>query len=364
MSFSPRFKKIVVKAPGRLCLFGDDFYKINGSALVGTITRKLEITITPRKDHNMILKEPDIASHDAYSMYRSVPYTKFHDVIRAVFNSLVSQGYYYPHGGDCEIKSRIPMSAGLASSEALAIAWTGVMLQLLNRRVTPEKLASIAHIAEINAWHIANRFVDFLVISRGGLYFLNPRSEPPLQKLKTRIKGLLLCELAPYGTIQGMWRQRIQEAQDVLERLRKIHATPDFNDLQAQNLPVEIKDLPLRHRRTISGFLQLRELTQKAGKLLRQPSYQPDKLASLLNRVQRIYQNKLKIVSPLMKKVTRIGLKSGALGAKLVGPNWGRLILFYAPEATNQVCQRIKKETKLKTYPVALGNKGFTMTVS
>ncbi|MHA1860750.1 MAG: hypothetical protein ACTSVM_00415, partial [Candidatus Ranarchaeia archaeon] len=90
MSFSPRFKKIVVKAPGRLCLFGDDFYKINGSALVGTITRKLEITITPRKDHNMILKEPDIASHDAYSMYRSVPYTKFHDVIRAVFNSLVS----------------------------------------------------------------------------------------------------------------------------------------------------------------------------------------------------------------------------------------------------------------------------------
>jgi galactokinase/mevalonate kinase-like predicted kinase len=80
-----------------------------------------------------------------------------------------------------------------------------------------------------------------------------------------------------------------------------------------------------------------------------------------MNQVEEIYQRKLRITSPLQNKVNAYVLQQGAYGSKIIGPNWGRMLLVYAPENTKEIASNIRKKFGFPVRQIRLSQKGFRM---
>ena len=108
----------------------------------------------------------------------------------------------------------------------------------------------------------------------------------------------------------------------------------------------------------------MREITQQAGDLLQLTNIDEMNLANSINEVQKTYQKDLKMTSLITKKIKAIGTEEGILASKLIGPNWGRMMLLYAPDSSKRIQTRIRNDLKLRTFPIKISNKGITIQVT
>jgi len=143
--------KILSTAPGRICLFGDhqDYLKL--PVIACAVNRFINIEATPNKksifDFNLLdlnIKTQIDFNSDFNNIAKGDFLRTALKVVRKI-DCIPNMGY------DIEIKSNIPINAGLSSSSALTLAWIQFLLEAFgsNQKSTPKLLAYLAYETEV-----------------------------------------------------------------------------------------------------------------------------------------------------------------------------------------------------------------------
>ena len=113
--------KIISKAPGRVCLFGDH-QEYLGLPIIATTIDK-EITIEAKKNNTEEFKifKKDLNIYDSIDLKQDIRSDE-KDFLRIALRVLKKYNCIPNHGYDIEIKSEIPINSGLSSSSALTIS--------------------------------------------------------------------------------------------------------------------------------------------------------------------------------------------------------------------------------------------------
>ena len=143
------YKKIISKAPGRICLFGDHQDYLGLPIIATTINSQIKIEATQNNYREFKIIKKDLGLTEVIPIdykYNSgeKDFLKIALEVLKDFNCIPDKGY------DIIISSKIPINSGLSSSSALIVAWVNFLLNTFtDQEVTSDLLAEISYRIEL-----------------------------------------------------------------------------------------------------------------------------------------------------------------------------------------------------------------------
>ena len=143
------YKKIISKAPGRVCLFGDHQDYLGLPIIATTINNEIKIEATLNNDREFKIFKKDLESTDIIPIDFEYDSNE-KDFFKIALNVLKDFECKPDIGFDINITSKIPINSGLSSSSALIVAWVNFLLNTFtDHEVTSDLLAEISYRIEV-----------------------------------------------------------------------------------------------------------------------------------------------------------------------------------------------------------------------
>jgi mevalonate kinase len=212
--------------------------------------------------------------------------------------------------GEIAIETRLPAAAGLGSSAALAVAVTRTLAQALDRHLTDDEVAMLAHAAE-RCFHANPSGVDVALATYGGLGLYYRGRE----RGRDHSRGLEPVDAPPMRLVVGLTG---------VPRSTAVMVARVATAWEADRVRVDDMLAALGHA-AVAGAEAMRQGDKAA-------------LGALMNRAQEILAG-LGVSTPDIDRLCEIARASGALGAKLTGAGGGGAVIAIgaSPEAEDAV---------------------------
>jgi mevalonate kinase len=151
--YSVTKKVVTVSAPAKVILFGEHFVVYGQPAVVLAIDKRAYVTAQLRKDDRIYIKSADLHVAGTFKGEKFVPQkggTKARDKLEPVKNAaqLVLKKMGAKKGLNINIKSYIPISAGLGSSAAVATSTVMAIGSILGIELPKEQIFLMAYESE------------------------------------------------------------------------------------------------------------------------------------------------------------------------------------------------------------------------
>ena len=144
--------KIISKAPGRVCLFGDHQDYLGLPIIATTIDKEITIEAIKNNTQEFKIFKKDLDIHDSISLNQNINSDE-KDFLRIALRVLKKYDCIPNEGYDIEIKSEIPINSGLSSSSALIVAWVNFLLSTFSdKSISPKILADLSYEIEARRW--------------------------------------------------------------------------------------------------------------------------------------------------------------------------------------------------------------------
>ena len=179
-------KKVRASVPAKVILFGEHFVVYGKRALATAINQRLAVEVSDREEDGYHVKIENIPTFGLEldlegGARRAYPYKDYGSATKAVAYVKESIGYleerYGLSGGgvEIEIKSEIPLSAGLGSSAATCVATIAALKEYFGLSGDLEAIRNDAHHVELTVQGAASP-IDTAISTYGG-YVLIERNE-------------------------------------------------------------------------------------------------------------------------------------------------------------------------------------------
>ena len=168
--------KIISKAPGRVCLFGDHQDYLGLPIIATTIDKEITIEAIKNNTKEFKIFKKDLDIHDSISLNQNISSDE-KDFLRIALRVLKKYDCIPNEGYDIEIKSEIPINSGLSSSSALIVAWVNFRLTTFSDiRISPRLLADLSYEIEVKEMNGSGGKMDQYTIASGKTIFLDTKS--------------------------------------------------------------------------------------------------------------------------------------------------------------------------------------------
>lgn len=182
---------IVTKAPGRICLLGDNADLVEKPAITAAISAYLSVQIDPGSDDQVTLTGADIGVRETFRVGDEVSLDTQLKYVKAVYARFRDQ---LQHGFELTIRSEIPISAGLSSSTALCIATIRGLSQLCGRRLTPKQIAELSFEIERYDLDIDCGRMDQYAIAFAGVTYIQTDAMAQVERLPIESLPILVAD--------------------------------------------------------------------------------------------------------------------------------------------------------------------------
>ena len=356
------YKKIISKAPGRVCLFGDHQDYLGLPIIATTINNEIEIEATLNNDREFKIFKKDLESTDI------IPIDFEHDsnekdFFKIALNVLKDFECKPDIGFDINITSKIPINSGLSSSSALIVAWVNFLLNTFtDHEVTSDLLAEISYRIEVLEVGGSGGKMDQYTIANGKTIYLDTKTDsiiPFNHKLCDMIVGVSNQSKDTQGLLKKLKENALKSIQIVSNHYEGFSFTNTDNlDL---NKCLSFLDDSLKpfFRAAVGNY----RTTIKAKNEFQKDEIDIDKIADLINIHHSFLKNDLKITTPEIDDMVSIAMDNGSIGSKIVGSGGGGSIMCLSKD---QSCS-LKIVNELKKYGVKdafIANIGRGPTIS
>lgn len=337
--------KIVISAPGRVCLFGEHQDYLGLPVIASAISKRIYIEGQQRNDSTVNIELPDIGGFETFKIGEKLKYTKERDYFKSALNVLIKNDFSFSSGFDCTIHGNIPINSGTSSSSALVVAFINFLARISDQKIilNAEKNAELAHKAEVLEFNEPGGMMDHYSSALGGIIHLS--SFP-----KVRLKNFF-SHLGPM--ILGNSNEP-KETKSILARVKNgvlnicntlIKKFPDFN---LQNVTIEQlekfhNDITIDEYQLLFGTVRNRDITKIAENVLEKSPFDHRYFGDLINQHHHILRDVLKISTKKIDTMIDAALEAGAFGAKINGSGGGGCMFAYAPENTELVLEAVSK---------------------
>lgn len=338
-------KKILVSAPGRLCLLGEHQDYFGLPIIAAAINQRIRITGTRIEEKRIKLDLPDIGEKDEFPIGQELSYSQERDYLKSAVNILLRTKIFPEAGWKALVRGTIPINSGTASSSALVVAWIGFLLKAsgVERASSPEEIAELAFQSEVAEFKEPGGKMDHYSSALGGVISIHFDKNLKINIFKSSLKNFVLADSLitkdTTGTL-GFIKSHVLKAVSLIQK-----RISDFNLKSPLASPIkeEIEKLPETEKRLLKGTLMTRDITAQGETLFKQKKFEHEKFGTLLSRQQDVIKNYLRISSPKIDKMIDTALDSGALGAKINGSGEGGCIFAYTPNNAEIVAKKLEK---------------------
>lgn len=344
-----------VRAPGRLCLFGEHQDYLGLPVIAVAIDLCITMDAAKRDDRCVLVHMPDIGATETLDADAPIVYERPRQYLRSGLKVVRDLGYRLPHGLTVTVRGDIPINAGTASSSAFVVAWLKLLLTVCRAKEAddPETLARLGHKAEVLEFGEPGGMMDHFAASLGGLICVDTRPPFSAERLPAQLDGFVLGDTLERKQTLEVLRQTKEQALQAFRQIQKLHPDFDLRETGAEKALEYAEELDEPFRTKAVAHIYDRELCREAYKMLSRGEVNPERLGEMLTEHHRWLQA-LGVSTPKLDALVDIALKAGALGAKLNGSGGGGCMFAYAPGKQNEVAQAIERA----------GGKAFIVAVS
>ncbi len=347
---------IQVKAPARICFFGDHQDYLDLPVIAGTINRYIYIEGAPNSTSTFFLELIDIQDTISIDLNEKFINLQSEDYFRSVLAVLGEKGFRFTQGYNIKIWGDIPVNAGVSSSSALVVAWIRFLLATTKggQDISDVQIGQWAYEAEVTYFNQPGGLMDQYTIAQGGLLYIDTLSTE-IQRLNADFGSLVIAE-------SGIAKQTLSVLQNARTYGREAIAAvqkqvPDFTIQEAgeETYHRYFASVPEPYRDHWYAAVYNYVLTLKAKEMLASSSIDHVTLGKWMNSHQVILQERIQNTPQIMQKQMKAALKAGALGTKIIGSGGGGCMVAMVTQATKEkVIQAFLKAGAKNAYEISL----------
>jgi mevalonate kinase len=285
---------IIARAPGRICLLGDNADLLEEPAIAAAISSFLTVQIETRTDDQVSLTGVDIAFSESFHLPDEMSFDSPLKYVKAVYARYQSQ---LQHGFELTIRSDIPISAGLSSSTALCIATIRGLSELCGQSLTPGEIAELSFGIERYDLDIDCGRMDQYAIAFGGVTYIRTGEQAQVERLPIDSLPVLVADT--------------EEKHDTRALQKWLRARIAREDPSLMAPLLEVVDLVEAGKEAIL-----------AEDLL--------ELGAIMNR-QQVLERAMGTSTERLELYCRRAREAGALGAKQMGAGGGGCMIALCP---------------------------------
>jgi len=359
--------EIFVKAPGRICLFGDHQDYLGLPVIACAIDRYIFLEAQRRQDDFLEIHLPDLDQVRTIDLNSTLVSTGKRDYLISSLRVLKKQGILLESGYTVSIRGDIPINAGLSSSSAVVVAWIRFLLKAFGNedQQSSAYLARLAYEAEVLEYDSPGGLMDQYTISLGNTIFLNT-VDGTHDFINKKLASLIIGE-------SGVAKETLE----VLANLRA-YAQQAIKQVQEKDNSFRIEAAGIEDYQEFENYVdpQLRPyfyaalknytITKKAKAIFDTTVFDRSEIGALMYEHHTVLRDILKITVPLIDRMIDAAMDQGALGAKIVGSGGGGCIVALVdPDKEDQVIQAIERAGATKVYKinVAKGTTAYTTII-
>ena len=336
--------KIISKAPGRVCLFGDHQDYLGLPIIATTIDK--EITIEAKKNNTDEFKifKKDLNIYDSIDLKKDIRKDE-KDFLRIALRVLKKYNCIPNQGYDIEIKSEIPINSGLSSSSALIVAWVNFLLtSFSDRSISSELLAELSYEIEVLEMSGSGGKMDQYTIANGKTIFLDTKTNE-VETFDHNLCDMIVGVSSKPKDTQGLLKKLKDNAQKSIDIVK--NKVPSFSLYDKENihkssyLDILDDDLKPYFKAAVGNY----RVTQDAKKEFSKLKLDINKISNLMNTHHNYLKNELKITTPEIDKMIDVTKKNGAIGSKIVGSGGGGSIVSLSTNSntSNKIVSELKR---------------------
>ncbi|KPM33073.1 Mevalonate kinase [Croceitalea dokdonensis DOKDO 023] len=354
---------IHIKAPARVCLFGDHQDYLGLPIIACAIDRHITLNAHPNEASELCIRFLDI------DQKRQIPvpylFHNYHpeDTLLAALKVLQRYNCAPDKGYDITISGNIPINAGLSSSSALVICWVAFLLKAFGGplQYNQEFIAKIAYEAEVVEQNSPGGKMDQYSIALGNIIYLETTGNNAYRTFPHKLPGLVIGESGIPKNTLGLLAEKRQMALEALEFLKQDAILFDVRKVDAASISSYLDALPRKLRPYFNAAVGNYLVTQKALLEMEKNELDLPTIGKLMTEHHTFLERDLKITVPKIDAMIRAALQYGAYGAKIVGSGGGGCMVALVPQGKeNAIIEHLKNLGATDAYTVAVSN-GITL---
>ena len=336
--------KIISKAPGRVCLFGDHQDYLGLPIIATTIDK--EITIEAKKNNTEEFKifKKDLNIYDSIDLKQDIRSDE-KDFLRIALRVLKKYNCIPNHGYDIEIKSEIPINSGLSSSSALIVAWVNFILtSFSDRSISSKLLAELSYEIEVLEMSGSGGKMDQYTIAYGKTIFLDTRTNE-IDSFDHSLCDMIIGVSNKPKDTQGLLKKLKDNSQKSIDVVKNKVSSFNLYDKENINkssyLDILHDDLKPYFKAAVGNY----RVTEDAKKEFSKLKLDINEISRLMNTHHNYLKNELKITTSEIDRMIDVSKENGAIGSKIVGSGGGGSVVCLSTnsDSSNKIVSEFKR---------------------
>lgn len=315
---------ISVKAPGRVCFFGDHQDYLGLPVIAATIDRYIYIEATPKEDQSLTINFLDLDQQRTIQLEESLDSLTNRDYLRSALRVLKRAGINPQQGFQVNLYGDIPIGAGLSSSSAMVVAWIRFLLKAArpNEYFSDEQIAQWSYAAEVTELNEPGGLMDQYTIALGGMVYLDTNTGAH-QRLSVPWESVIIGDSGIKKSTLSVLSQAKKSALEALKIVQE--QDPSFRlEAAGKQTYDHSKDLlPSALQPYWFAAIHNHLITLEMLSLFKRAKIDMKKVGALMNAHQSILQDQIQNTPLAMVEMIEVARANGAYGAKIVGSGGG-----------------------------------------
>ena len=331
-----------VRAPGRVCLFGEHSDYLGLDVVAAAIDMAIEIVCSPRDDDEIHIDYSDLGEKDSFAIDSEIDYRNKRDYIRSAFNVMRRKGFKPTQGWNIQVSGNIPIAAGLSSSSAMTVGAIMAVAEIAGKKLSKDAVALTAYDAEVAEFGESGGTMDHFASVFGGIIHIDMESKE-VNELPAELDSIVIGDSG-------------EQKKDTVGDLRYIRTTVEneyklikkkiisFNHRKTPaNMVYELTQRkPSKERQMAEATLRNRDLTNQAVEVLREIKPDPHVLGEMLEEHHEILRDDLNRSTPKIERMIQASSSAGAVGCKINGSGGGGSMMAYTSGLEREVASAIQ----------------------
>jgi len=314
--------EVVASAPGRVNLIGEHIDYSEGFVLPFAIDAVTKCAIAKRDDEKIRIISAQKKNEVIESNLEAIAAKEGSAWSRYIYG--VIWAMEIETGLDIYIDGKVPLGAGLSSSAALECSLATALNHLFHLEKTLPELARLTQRAENDYVGVPCGIMDqsISLMARAGYGLLLDCQDLSTRHIKidfasSSLRLLIIDTQAHHALTDGGYAKRRESCEEVV----KIFSIPSLRQLSMESLlahKTKLSDIQFkRARHGVSEMLRVLD----AVKALEAEDFEA--LGQLLNQSHNSLRDDYEVSCPELDLAVETALRSGALGARMVGGGFG-----------------------------------------
>jgi galactokinase len=326
---------IRVKAPARICLFGDHQDYLNLPVIAASIDRYIYIEAQPNQQGVLNFNLSDLKINRRIALIPAQ--VEKGDYLCSTLSVLHANHITLNSGYDIKIHSEIPVNAGVSSSSALIVAFIRFILEATETKASDLEIANWAHQAEVEFFNEPGGIMDHYSSALGGLRLIEPETryteafENPHNELLLAHSGLAKSTLGVLGKAK-------EYALEAVATVKQYEPHFSLKLAEAEDIHRLGSKLSAQLFPYFEAAIENHLLTKEAIGIYRQATSNESTLTSLEKLIQRhqyYLDTAIKNTPELMRIQMDEAKNAGAKAVKVMGSGGGGCFIILAPKESH-----------------------------